>query len=74
MIIARKQLTKIFHKGKCHDSHGADKSSEEKELQQQDASMGELNHAPILTQLRLGARADQPTDVTLGPHGSLSTC
>ena len=45
MIVARKQLLEVFRERKRDDPDGPDKPREEKKLQQQDASMGELIHA-----------------------------
>ena len=50
MLVTGKKLVEVFGKRKDDDPRGAEESHKEKELEQQNASMGELIHAPILTQ------------------------
>ncbi len=61
MVIARKQLSKIFRERKRDNPHGPNESREEKSFQQQNASMGELIHTPDSSAASAGHRERSTT-------------
>ncbi len=54
MFVPGKQFVNILSEGEDDNPRGTEKAREKQELKQQDAAMGELVHAPILTQPRPG--------------------
>ena len=50
VFVAAEELPHIFHNGEQHNAQGADQAGEKENLEQMDAEMGELVHAPILAQ------------------------